>query len=797
MAKALMSALMQDVRYGIRQLSKARAFTAAVVATLGLAVGANTLLFAIANATIVRVLPYRDSQHIVSMTSSARGVDTQRIDEPTARLAASAAVEPFDAVAIYDQTASTLTNGSQPERLTGALVGERFFEVFQTTPRLGRTFTAEERREGGPGAVILSDGLWTRRFAGDPTVIGRSIQLDGRTLTIVGVMPRGFAFPGRSEFWMPHLPRRLAGGGYFFADAVGRLRAGSTPANARDALLALRRAHAAELPAPVLATDIIVLSLQRRLYGDFRRPLLILGGVVVCVLLIACANITNLLLARATARQTELSIRIAIGATRARLFRQLAIESLLLAVLGLLPAMAVSAGGLRLVRAFGPPTLARMPELAIDWRVFEFSVLVTVATGLLFGLAPAFAAARTPPLDALKTARLAGRSSGRPRRALVVLEIAAAIVLTLGAALLVKSFARYLGVDRGFRPAGVLTGSIALPRATYPTDEARRSFHDRTIERVRAIPGVESASLSAIGLSGMSMTVRWPSADGAPEASNWTVAIANAVGVDHFRTYGIPIVEGGECPAVDMPVAVVNQALARRAFPGRSALGERLPLPQIDSPTIVGVAADVRRISDNAPPDPLVYACARRTEAPSAVTVALRVRPAIAAQSLAPALRAAVAAVDPQQPVTRVTTVEDAVREGVSARWFDAGVIVALAMLALALAMVGLYGLIAYQVAQRTSEIGVRMALGADRGAVRRLILREGCVLTALGVGIGLTGSLPLVTFIRTMLFDVQPLDRSVYALVPLIVAVVALLATSIPASRAARIDPLAALRSE
>ncbi|HUE84648.1 MAG TPA: ABC transporter permease [Vicinamibacterales bacterium] len=794
-----MESLLSDLRYSVRQFRRVPLLVAAIVGTLALAVGANTLLFAIANAALFRALPYPDASQVVSFSLAPKGRDVGRIDEPTMRLAAERGVAALEAVSFYDTTSATIAGGEYPERFAGGRVSEAFFDVLRTRPALGRTFTGPELRAGGPAVIVLGDGLWTRRFGRDAAIVGQRIQLDDRSYEVVGVMPPGFSYPGSAEFWLPYISRRLPPGGMLFVDAIGRLRPSASVEQARSALAALGQAVTAEMKnAFVAGYELRVVPLQERLYGDFTRPLVLLLAMVACVVLIGCANIANLLLARSSARRTELAIRAAMGASGRRICRQLLAESLLLAGGGAVAGLILAYAGLRLFRAFGPPALVRLPSLAIDGQVLLFTLALTIVTGLLFGLAPALSAARVDPADRLKGAR--GSSAdrrGRPRRALVALEIAAAVVLLLGAALLTRSFLRYQDVDRGFDGYNVLTASITLSPARYADGASRRVFFERLTAQLRALPDVESVAVTNAVLSGMIMTIPWKPGT-SPDGQVPEIAVGGS-GDGHYRTFGIPMVEGRECAgAADGSAVVINKSMAFLAFGERSAVGRSIDLSAfgMGAPNVLGVSADVRNVETKAPPRPTVYECNGGVPGASSI-VALRVREGRPALALTPALRSAVRALDPAQPLTRVRTVEQIVREGMSARWFDALVIAALAALALILALGGLYAVTAYAVAQRTREIGLRLALGADRGAVMRMVLLQGGAMVGAGVALGLAAGVPMVRFVSARLFDVKPLDPAVFALVTVAVGLTALLATFVPAWRASRVDPMIALRAE
>lgn len=792
-----MESMVVDLRYSLRQLRRVPLLVLAITGTLALAVGANTLLFAIANAALFRALPYPNASELVSFSIARKGRDVERIDERTARLAAENGLAGLAAVAFYNSASATQVGGEYPERLAGARVSAGFFDVLGARAAIGRTFRGGDLLAGGPPLVILSDGVWTRRFGRNPAILGERIQLDDRTYEVVGVMPPGFRYPGAAEFWLPYVPREAAGA-VFFVDAIGRLRPSVSIEQARAALAA-QRTRRADHPPAADADEVRVMSLHERLYGDFTRPLMLLLVTVALVVLIGCANIANLLLARSAGRQSELAIRSAMGASRRRLFRQLLVENLLLACMGALPGIALAYAGLRVFRAFGPPALVRLPSLAIDGQVLLFTLVLTLATGLLFGLAPAFSAARLDPGERLTGLRGATRDGrGSPRRALVVLEIAAAVVLLLGGALLARSFIRFQAVDRGFEAGNVLTAAVTLSTTRYPDTASRRAFFERLIEQVRDVPDVESVAVSGIALSGLSMTMPWKPA-ATPDGDVPEIGVLDGIGDRHFRTFGIPLLEGRECSGeADESAVVLNDSMAMLAFPAQKALGRSLNLATagLGTRSVIGVSADVRNLETKAAPMPTVYACAGRDSAGYGV-VALRVREGTPALALAPALRSAVARLDAGLPLTRVRTVDQMVRDGLSARWFESMVIGALAGLALMLALGGLYAVTAYAVAQRTREIGVRLALGANRGAVMRLVLLQGGVIVLAGIGLGVAAGVPLVRFVRAMLFDVQPLDPAVFALVAASVAITALLATFIPAWRASRVDPMIALRAE
>jgi putative ABC transport system permease protein len=803
-----LDSVMQDARYGLRQLRRTPLFTLATVATLGLTIGATSALFAIANAVILRPLPYPQSDRLVSISIARKGTDTGRMDEPTALLAGASNLPSFETLAMYGSAGANLTGGAQPERVSGVRVSDRFFDVMRMQPALGRTFTSEERQANGPPAIVLSDSLWTRAFGRNPEVLQREVRLDDKSYTVVGVMPSGFRFPSRSDFWLPYTPRQIGKNAFYYADFIGRLSERGSPASAREDLVALRKSRASDLPKSVSETDVRVMTVHDRLYGDFRAPIALLFGAVVCVLFIGCANVANLLLARTAVRRQELAIRTALGAGRGRLARQMLVESVLLAVLGCIPGLVLLTYALQVFAVLGPAELRKIPGIGVDAEAVLFMLGITVAVGLLFGMAPAIAARRSDPHESLKGAGGRGGHGvrSRPRRVLVTLEIAAAVVVMIGAALLAKSLVRFHAVDRGFHADNVLTASITLPRPRYAGAAARAAFFDAVLERVRALSTVQSAAAPA-GLGMLSMTMNWPTSaeasagkpgakPGVASSESQEIGVGD-VGLAYFRTFDIPIRSGHECDGSPEPSAVLNERMARFAFPGRSPFGQRLTLSGEGTFTVVGVAADVRPLRTNAVPIPMVFTCPVPGSVSSYGLIALRARDGTDAASLAPALRAAVAAVDPAQPIAEVATIRQQVDDSLASRRFDTLVFGGFAALAFTLSVFGLYAVTAYLVAQRSHEFGVRIALGAGRATLLRLVLRQGLTPAVIGITLGLFAAFLLTRLLRSMLFEVEVLDTGVFVGVALVLALISTAASIVPARRAVRVDPVVALRCD
>jgi putative ABC transport system permease protein len=793
-----LASLARDGRYALRQLGRNPLFTSATVATLGLTIGATTALFAIANTVVFRPLPFRQANRLVAMTVAVNGRDLSIMDEDTVRLAIANGTTTFDSFAAVDSRGANLSGGHQPERVRGASVSQQFFAVLRTEPALGRVFTADEATADTPAVIVLGHGLWERAFGSANDVVGRTVRLDDRTYTIVGVMPRGLDYPNRAEFWLPWKPRGIGTGAMYFINGIGRLRDGVTAVAARDDLHALRRAHDSEMSRRARESTIRVESLQEHLYGSFRAPLLLLLSTVALVLLMACANIANLLLARTSARAREMVLRVALGASRGRLVRQLLIENVLLAAIGALPGVVVATIALRAFKAFGPAALAAVPGIAIDGRVLGFTIALTVGTGLLFGIAPALAAAGADPRRWLYERSPEGGRS-RPRHLLVLLEVATAVMLTIGAGLVAKSFIRYQATHRGFDPTRVLTASIPLTSAGYAKGPARRAFSDHVLQTVRGSLMVESASHSWTMLDGLIMTVPMPARLTATgrESDEDTFSVAY-VGGSYFETFGIPILTGVPCPETTTEqVAVVSASMAKRLFAGQPGLGERITLSGDGSFRVIGMAADVLKLETNTRGLPQVYACTTVNDAPRYGTLAIRVRDGVDPLSVVPLMREAVAAADTNQPISNIKTVSQLVGDAATTRWFSGALIAASAGLSFVLAVFGLYALIAYLVSQRTHEIGVRIALGATPSNIVTLVVRQSAWLCAVGVALGVAGALPLVSVLQTMLFDVDVHDTSVFLGAPALVTVVAILATLVPTLRALNVDPIVTLRTE
>ena len=817
-----MRTLWQDLRYGVRALWKSPGFALVSVLVLALGIGANTAIFSVVNAVVLRPLPYADPDRLVAVWETMPGNDARAV-APGNFVDWKAQNQSFAQLAAYSNAYLNLTDEGEPERLSVAAVTTDFFSTLGVAPAAGRTFSPEdEARE--EAVVVLSHGLWQRRFGADARIVGRKLVLDGKPYAIAGVMPRGFAFPERAELWVtgrrgsavsPSLTAQfpqsdLAGSrDIHIYSVVGRLKAGVTAEEALSEMSALAHRLAEDHPETNEGLGASVVLLHRQIVGDVRTTLFVLFGAVALVLLIACTNVANLLLTRATRREREFAIRIALGAGRARLIRQVLIESLLLSLAGGAVGLLVALWGVDLFVSLSPGDIPRLSEVGVDARLLVFTLLVSSATGMGFGLLPALQATRLDPQHSLReggTKATEGRRRRRARSLLVVSEIALAQVLLVGAGLLMLSFLRLQAVDPGFRAENVLTARVALSPAKYSDRAKKVAFYDQALERLNALPGVRSAGLVMnLPLSGANMN-RGFTVEGRPAprpGENVTVDY-QVVSPDYFRTMGIAVLRGrafNDADTIEAPrAALISESMARKYFSGEDPLGKRIAFGDADEPeswrTIVGVVGDVRHASIDAPPFPGAYTLYRQDEE-SWPRVAFVVRSDTDPAALASAVRREILAVDPQQPVSNVQTMEETLAASIKRPRFVTALLGVLASVALALAVVGIYGLMSYTVTERTREIGIRMALGAQGRDVLRLIVGHGLLLTLAGVGVGVAGALVLTRLMSKLLYGVGATDPAAFVGVALLLACVSLLACYVPARRATKVDPMVALRYE
>ena len=805
-----MDSLLRDLRYALRTLRKTPGFTFFAVLTLALGIGATSTIFSVVNTVLLSPLPYRDAERIVAVYEfSARdGVDGFPVS-PANFLDWRRDAQSFASIAASRGQSMNFTGrGTVPERIFGARVTASYFEVLGLQPRLGRAFTAEEDAPNGPRAVVLSDALWRRRFSADPKVIGQTITLNNEPYTVVGIAPSTLRLPSaETEFWLPFGfgPQDAENRGAHSLGVVARLKPGVTVEQAGTEMKAIAARIEQAFPEVQGGFTTLVRPLSEDIVGDARTPLLVLAGAVGFVLLICCANVANLMLARAAGRQKEIAIRSAIGAGRRDIVRQLLAESVVLAVVGGLAGLLLATWGIDLLVALGPRELPRLGELTVDGRVVGFALAASLLTGIVFGVAPALQASRADLNDTLKDGTKgssAGPGRARARQALLVAEVAISLTLLVGAGLMIKSMARLRDVDPGFDAANLVVGSVSLPDAKYDTPVKRVAFYQQVLERLQNTPGVERAAFVAnLPLSGaLAMSGYWIEGK-TPRNDNTQVPVASVYSVvgDYWGAMGIPLKRGRLLTQADREgaqrVAVVNEALVREHFGGEDPIGKRFLFDPNGEEyfEIVGVVGDVvhRGLGEAKPPQ--LYTPYAQT-AFGGLTAVVRGRNA---GQLAGALRREVRAVDADQPVARLRTMEEVIAEGIARPRFITILLGAFAGVALTLAVVGIYGVVAYSVAQRTQEFGIRMALGADAGRVLREVVGQAAKVTAIGVAIGVGAALFLSRALTTLLFQVGATDPTTYAAIAAVLLGATVVASWIPARRATRVTPLSALRPD
>jgi putative ABC transport system permease protein len=822
---------MNDLRFALRQLLKNPGFTTLAVMTLALGIGANTALFSVVNGVLLRPLPFRQQARLVTLweSSPAQGVEQQAVSPPNfAEWQAQNSA--FEEMAFWTGPSDfNLVTEDGVERVRASYPSSSLFHVLRVEPQLGRGLLAEEDRPLGPQTAIISHRLWQERFGGDPNVLGRSLTVDTygrRTYTIVGVMPPGFQFPQDTELWLATgwngLPQDRRSGHWL--NILARLKTGVTVAQAQTELNGIQARIAHEHSGERVGAKVSVVPLLRQTVGrNTRTALLVLWAVVVGVLLIACANVANLMLARAATRQREIALRLALGAGRWRVMRQLLTESTLLAVLGGAAGALLGYWGVELFVAASPANIPRLTEVSVDAVALCFTLCAALFTGVVFGLAPAWQASRPDLNEALKESSHAASSGGpaaRTRSCFVVAEVALATVLLVGAGLMLQSFAKLITTDRGFHPEPVVTADLDFSVSGFttwvqPTDTRPQVRLWELLEHVRQLPGVQSAGVAYRFLRrDNSPPVNWPFAIfGRPPASEgqWPTAEQNAVSPGYFRALGVPLLRGRDFTDDDTlkspGVALVSECFVRRFFPNQEPLGQHItgvampgPLDSKDTfgvPVwyeIVGIVGDVKSLSAQPEPVPEIYRSYWQWPMQSPK---LFVRATGNAAALDDAIRREAKAVIPNIPPPKVRHLTDDISESVAQPRFQTGLLTLFGALALLLAACGIYGVLAYTVAQREREIGVRMALGAQRRDVLSLVIRQGIRLVFVGAGVGLVLALALTRLLQSLLYGVEPADPITFAGAILLLVAVALLACWLPARRAANVHPMEALRHE
>jgi putative ABC transport system permease protein len=813
-----MQTLWQDLRYGARMLLRKPGFTLIAVLTLALGIGANTAIFSVVNAVLLRPLPYMQPEQLVWIWETSPKDEIK--DEPASVpnfIDWRSQNQSFSEMAAFAGTTTVLTNAGEPERIPGTSVTANFFATIGVNPMLGRGFVADENKPGNNHAVILSYELWQRRFSADPKMIGQKITLNGNPHEVVGVMPPGFKNPQPdeprpTELWLPlSLNPAQAGRRSDFLRVVARLKPEVSINQARAEMGTITGRLAEQYPQTNYGWGVTILPLHERIVGNLRPALWTLTGAVGFLLLIACANVANLLLARAASRQQEIAVRSALGAGRGRLVRQFLTESVLLALLGGVAGLIVGWWGVELLLALKPGNIPRLGEVRLSGQVFAFTSALALLTGIIFGLVPALHAT-TPNLN--ESLKEGGRGatdgvwSGRLRSALVVAEIALALVMLVGAGLMTRSFMRLQQVDPGFNPERVVTALIVLPVSKYPEGPQVTAFFHQLLERVRATAGVESVALgSGVPLATGAYNTFFIEGRPVPRPEEpQPDADYIRVSRDYFPALGIQFIRGENFAAqyaADAPgVAIISQSMARKYFPNEDPIGKRLttgnpqPPPGQTVPwrTIIGVVADTPSERLDAPPYAQFYVPFDQTGQRSLLLIT---RTAGDPLQVVGALRAATWSLDKDQPLYNVRTMNDRMANSVAIRRFNMLLISIFAGLGLLLAAVGIYGVISYSVNQRTHEIGIRVALGAQSRDILRLIVGEGLRLTLTGVGSGLIAAFGLTRLMTTLLFEVSATDPLTFAGIALLLTFVALLACWIPARRATKVDPMIALRCE
>jgi putative ABC transport system permease protein len=794
--------LWQDLRYGARTLLKNPGFTTTAVLTLALGVGANTAIFSVVNAVLLRPLPYEDPGQLVRLWSDNSGLRTEQNHFAPAEITDFRdQLTTFESIGLFDTgLTANLTGGSQPERVNGSEAAPGLFTALRVKPILGRTFLPDETEVKQNKVALISEGLWRRRFGADPDFAGRTVQLDGESFTVVGVLPSGFKFPEKVDLWLPFSFSAADWKNdrqHYYVESVGRLRSGITLAQARAELETIIQRLSPNFPASRKKWGVTLVPMREQVVGKIRSTLWILFGAGSFVLLIACVNVANLSLARAATRQQEIAIRVALGAGRFRIVRQLLTESLLLAVIGGGAGALLAAGAIKLFSVALLTGLPRAEEISADGRVLLFTTAVSIVTGAVFGLTPALQSSN-PNLN--ETLKESGRHSSGPRpglrNLLVVSEIALSLVLLIGAGLLVKSFLRLQSVNAGFDPRNVLTAQVTLPRSQYPDTARQNAFVTQTLNRLETLPGAQSAAVTI----NPPLDNAWGMGYWVPGHDNTPNQVADNAYVTprYFRTMGVSVLKGRDFSdsdtAATAAIVIINETLARRHFRDENPLGQILNTGV--KREIVGVVADVKLRGLELEPWPAIYLPYAQKQT-IATFFTYMIRAEAEPLSLAGAVENEIRNSDKNLPLANVRTMEQIVSTSLAQRRLTMLLLGVFALAAVALAAVGIYGVLSYSMERRRGEIGVRMALGANRRDVLAMILRQGMKHASLGVALGLFGAFWLTGLLKGLLFGVRPTDPLTFSLIALLLGAVALLACWIPARRATKVDPLTALKHE
>jgi putative ABC transport system permease protein len=803
-----MDALKQDLRFGIRALLSRPAFTVVALLTLLVGIGANTAMFTVVNAVLLRPLSFPESDQIVVFagTNPAKGITQSNMSLPDFADWKNQS-QSFEQLAGFVAGGSILAHGDESERVRGTGVTVDFFPLFRTSPLKGRLLQPDDAEPGRESVVLLSHALWQRRFGADPNIVGTKVMLTTKPTTIVGVMPQGFDYPAQTEVWVPYVfdaanERR----DNRFISVIGRLKNGVSIQQAQIEINTINQRLAQSYSDTNAGWGAQLTDLRESLVGGLRIALLVLLGAVAFVLLIACANVANLQLARATYRQKEMAVRSALGASRFRMIRQLLTESALLSALGGVLGLALSVWLTQLLISWSPPNSPRFDEIGIDIQVFLFTFAVTILTGLVFGLVPALQTSRPDVNDVLRGSGRQGSSGGKHNRVggiLMISEIALSVILLAGAGLLIQSFARLREVNPGFKANNVLTMRLSIPPGKIPPGPGRAQFYREVTERVKTLSGVQSASaVLSLPLGGDTFNVgRSFIREGRPatpeESANATYLVVTP---DYWQTLQIPLKSGRIFTENDTDqttkVVIINETMARQHWGGENPIGRRITIwRDEDFPReVVGVVGDTKSSLDT---DPGAQMYVPYAQDPGWGSLTLAVRTAGEPTALVGSVREQIRSIDKLVPTYSVKTMNDVVQNSAAPRRTPMLLLTVFAGVALLLAMLGIYGVTAYYVRQRTQEIGIRIALGAQRADVLKLVLKRGMFLSLIGVIVGVAGAFALTRYLTTLLFGVPPVDPLTFAGVSLLLVLVALLACYVPARRALKVDPLVALRYE
>jgi len=819
--------MLNDIRYGLRQLIKHPAFTIIAITTLALGIGANTAIFSVVNAVLLKPLPFPAPEQLVAFGMT----DTRQKDQTN--LGSLSYPDFFDfrdqnrtlsSSAVYRDGSYALTSEEGATSVRGNRVSAEFFDVIGIKPKMGRAFFRDDEKSGGgPGGfkLIISDEFWKTHFGADPNVIGRTVTLDRRSHTVIGVMPPGFQFPIQNDpidFYVSIAEDATTSDGGTSAtqqrgmhslEAVARMKPGVTAAQANSDLSTIAEALAKQYPDSNTHFGVLVKPLREEMIGDVRTALYVLFGAVVCVLLIANANVANLLLARASARGKEIALRAAMGASRIRIIRQLLTESVLLAGLGGIFGLILAQWGTEALIKMVPQNIPRISNIQLDAPVLVFTLLVSLITGVVFGLVPAWQASHVDLNSSLKSGSRtgsAGEGKGRVRNALIMAEVALALVLLISAGLLIQSFARLGRVQPGVRTERLLTARVSLPEVAYPKNEDAIAFYDQFLTRIRAIPGVESASLIVpLPLSGSNMVTSFDNKEHPLPEGQRPGAPVRIIATDYFKTMGIPVRQGRVFDERDQlnsaPVVIVNDRFAQKFFPGENVIGKMIqPGFSADDKEervreIVGVVGNVKHLSLRNEDSPEMYL--PRTQIPIHI-MSIVIRTSVSnPNAITNSLRKELAALDSTIPLTSVRVFEEYISRSLARPRFNTLLLSIFAGTALVLTAIGIYGVLAYSVAQRTSEIGIRIALGAGKSSIFRLIVGQAMTLVGISLALGLAGAFAATRLLNSLLFGVGASDPGTFAGIVILVSVVAFIAAWLPARRATRVDPIIALRAE